>query len=224
MLKRILKKNKLMKRIYTKLMQFIYMKIRKKNFINNGESVFCEFMKICEQHYVKIWLCYGTLLGYIRNAGIIKHDDDFDLGLWYEDYSKELEHDLVSNGFKLEHQFKGNDGYKAFEQTFVKKGVCIDLFYHYKDETKIWTHVFHREPDSDLPENIWMVRKLPFSKGELKIVDFLNTKVYIPENSEQYLAETYGESWRIPDKHFDWRKGPLKDSILPGVFGTMETY
>ena len=213
------------KRILKKVYYFIcdrkYVRNRKLMLNKNGKKIFQEFIEIANRNKLSVWLCYGTLLGFIRENGLMKHDDDFDVGCWYKSYSKVFEQDLINNGFFLEHQFKADEGYSAFEQTFVKNGVYIDIFYHYEDEKTIWTHVFHREKNDNLPENVWRVRKLDFTKSDFKSVDFIGTKVLIPENSEQYLVETYGENWRIPDKNYDWRKGPRKDSILPGIYGRM---
>lgn len=224
MIKQFLKKIKPLKSLYTYLMSCKGLNRMKKDLKKNGKDVFSEFIQICYNHNINVWLCYGTLLGYIREKGIMKHDYDFDVGLWYEDYSKEFEEELKTKGFKLIHQFSGMNGYQAFEQSYEKNGVSIDLFYHYCDDKQIWTHVFHREPDTNLPDDEWLVRKLPFTKAGFEKVNFLEIEVSIPSNSEQYLAETYGENWRIPDKNFDWKKGPQKDSLLPGVLGKAEFF
>ena len=224
MLKDILKKIKPLRVIYSKFMAYRNLKHMKHNLNTNGKTVFSEFIQICCNNCIKVCLCYGTLLGYIRENGIMKHDYDFDVGLWFEDYTKEFEDELKIKGFKLIHQFTGMNGYQAFEQSYEKNGVSIDLFYHFSDEKQIWTHVFHREPDTDLPQDKWLVRKLPFTRAEFKKIDFMGIEAYVPSNSEQYLEETYGKNWRVPDKNFDWKKGPQKDSLLPGVLGKAEFF
>ncbi len=222
-IKSIFLKNKFLKFFYDYYKQKQHMNEIINNFNRNGISVIKEFLKICDSLNIECWLVYGTLLGFIRENGLIKHDYDFDLGMWKSDYNKDFQETLITNGFELVHQFEGID-YDAFEQTYKKNNVSIDIFYSYKNETETWTHVFHREKDDTLAPNIWKVRKLPYPNKGLVKVSFFDEPVFIPSNSEEYLALTYGENWRIPDSNFDWRKGPYANSILPNVFGKMTNY
>ena len=198
-------------------------KLTTENFNKNGTAVIGQFFDICNELDVECWLVYGTLLGCIRENGLIKHDYDFDVGMWKSDFNQKLKDKLLENGFILAHQFEGID-YDAFEQTYQKDGVSIDIFYSYKNEAETWTHVFHREKDEQLPPEIWKVRKLPYPNKGLTKTTFLGKQVFIPSNAEEYLALTYGDNWRIPDSNFDWKKGPYANSILPGVFGKMTNF
>ena len=40
---------------------------------------------ILDNNNIKHWICYGTLLGAIRNNDIIINDDDFDIGILNKD-------------------------------------------------------------------------------------------------------------------------------------------
>ena len=44
--------------------------------------------QICDTHELKLYAMYGTLLGAVRNGGIIAGDDDIDVALFREDYNK----------------------------------------------------------------------------------------------------------------------------------------
>ena len=225
-IKKILLKNLFLSKIYeNKLLRKEEKEyISKVNTFNkNGSTVIQEFLEICNSLNIKCWLVYGTLLGYVREHGLIKHDYDFDLGIWKEDYSNKLKNTLKENGFELIHQFYGIN-YDAFEQTYEKKGVSIDIFYSYKNEQMVWTHVFHRENNDILPNDTWRVRKLPYPNKGLTEINFFNKKTFIPSNYEEYLALTYGDGWKIPDPNFDRKNGPYADSIIPNGYGKMEHF
>ena len=52
---------------------------------------------ICKQHSLRVFACYGTLLGAVREHGYIPWDDDIDIGLVRDDYIKLL--DILTNEY-----------------------------------------------------------------------------------------------------------------------------
>lgn len=220
--KKLIKKSKFLTNIYRKYLEKKenqYIQEKNISFQKNGKEVFAVFLELCYRNKINCWLVYGTLLGYIRENGILKHDFDFDVGIWYKDYSKDFENLLKNNGFNLKHQFTALPDYDAFEQTYEKNGVTIDVFYHYENSEKIWTHVFYKELFDE--GSLFRIRKLDYPKDSLKQVVFLGKECFIPNNAEIYLEEIYGKNWRIPDQHFDWRKGSKNNCTVPDKFGKL---
>ena len=110
---------------------------------------------VCDKYNLKLYGMYGTLLGAVRNAGIIPGDDDIDVALMREDYDKllTLGHEFTGNYFL---QTPENDncfygGYLKLRNVKTSaihplnwwvdccEGICIDIFpldYGFSSKTK----------------------------------------------------------------------------------------
>ena len=60
-------------------------------------TIIDDIVKISNENSLKIFACYGTLLGAVRERGFIPWDDDVDLGLVGDDYVRFLE--IITNEY-----------------------------------------------------------------------------------------------------------------------------
>lgn len=97
--------------------------------LQEGNAVLLDiFSRKCDEHNLRYWIDYGTLLGAIRHKGFIPWDDDLDVGMLRNDYDKLIE--LLPQLFSSEEGFTTNVG------TFIQIGykgtpLNLDIFPHY---------------------------------------------------------------------------------------------
>lgn len=169
--------------------------------------------RLLERH--KIWHMAhgGTLIGALRNGGIIPHDNDGDF--WYlldgeigdapNDFqSKVFQADLKKNGLIL-HEFHNEEtgtefkrlcngavGENVNDYTFTC-GVCADLFPLVKKGTRItWPASF-----KGLSSKAYFPSEIA-AEGALMHYDFGSTTVPAPRRyiTEAFLTREYGEDWK----------------------------
>lgn len=84
-----------------------------------------KFDQICEEHDIKYFAVAGTLLGAVRHKEMIPWDDDIDVGILEDDYSK---YGLKAHGIE-----KTNTGKITFahilNSNVKRNSVFIDIFF-----------------------------------------------------------------------------------------------
>ena len=157
--------------------------------------------EILESLKIKWWLDAGTCLGAIREKDFIDHDTDIDIGLvinnpasiWY------LSRELLKQGFSLIRDFGTIE--TGYEFSWRKWGIKTDFFFYYERDDILWSPVFKykkqiiAEYDKKLFEN-------------LKEIDFLGIKAFVPNPPEEYLKARYG-NWKEVVKDWNWATDPL---------------
>lgn len=160
------------------------------------ESLSSEFKNCC--------LGFGAALGLKRDHDLIGHDDDLDIlvALNSSQYPnlpeglKKIESHLRRNGFKVEGTF--------FSHLWVRHpaGHRLDVFLgliEEYDRLSFYPSARHNLQVSDVFPALHhdlLERSLPF-----------------PRNLDQYLRQTYGASWMIPDQRFQhpWDRSQFSD-------------
>ena len=192
--------------------------MRKKKNINTKEKFInrSDFILLKQQTYNEIlrrtsrvlnilnipfFLSSGTLLGYYREGKILDHDYDMDIGIYREDFRKEIKEEMIKEGFN-NYRNLGNLE-KGYEMSFrlnnskIGKYAKIDIFVHNKERISGKNYIY------------WASYKRPHYKKRIKYrvsdfnikpVFFNQILVNIPVNTEKYLEEHYGLDWRIPKK------------------------
>lgn len=197
-----------------RLLSFVYrpyqkfmIRRRRKLFLKNGLELLNKFNLCCQENSINYTLAFGTLLGAVREKGFISHDLDIDVWVWASDRPKDMEYVLSRYGFKKNHSFIVDNGEKGCEETYVYKGVTIDIFYIYEAVDKLpYCCDFHSAGDVATWEKSMekygyvCARRieLPFVK-ERELTMFYNHQFYIPSNYHRILSLRYGEDYMIPN-------------------------
>lgn len=170
-------------------------------------------LKICQKiHDVltdrgyKYFADHGTLLGLIRENGMIKHDTDMDFSIPPDQELAPVVGVLTQAGFSLVHGFAVNGvvqeitvGYEGLTMDFFKCHAIGDCLGHY---------VFVTKYDSKTGKYFGTMaheRKRPPLKG-LQTQMFgpkRDVPVSIPVNAVEYLTASYG-NWQVPDSTTDF--------------------
>lgn len=159
------------------------------------------------------WLDYGTLLGYYREHDFIKHDFDLDTGAWFEDHQR-IKNVLENAGFERVKYYylKHRDG---VEECYKHKDydTTIDVFYYFNENNRSYCYSFlplvsmtkKCHLNKEQPSR---ARKWSFETINPIPAEFKGVKVFVPDNTAQYLASTYGDTFMTPIPNFPVKGRP----------------
>lgn len=196
--------------IYKKLVDidtFFIDRRKSKNFKKYGEEAYIKMDDVCRSLGVQLLPIFGTQLGFIRENGFIPYDNDIDTAIVYNQRPDNLIEALEENGFILEtvYYIKGED--KNLIEQYSYKGVHVDIFYLFDySEEDYFCYIVERHETLNWKEanrtNGFPCHLRPFKKGRIVEKVIFNHKFFIPEKSDEWLRDIYGDSYMTPIKNF----------------------
>lgn len=153
---------------------------------------------------IKYMVSFGTLLGCVRDGGIMAHDDDVDFAILPGTMSPKRVVELLEKcGFEFYWAWKCEGRITEFAVTY--NNIHID-FYLFKDCGNHYeSHWYMPIKGVVYPDKFtWstMVVSLPVvTKIKEFFVRKYGIKVMIPDNYDEVLTASYG-LWRIPDPNW----------------------
>ena len=150
--------------------------------------------EIFETHFSKnLFICYGTLLGCIRDNDFIPHDDDVDVCFLAEGQGL----DAAADEFRQVVKTLAKIGQKVQFDSSAQfhwglQGTTLDVFMAWMEGDNLYMY----NTGGNFPRN----RMYPLVEREFK-----GREVLIPNDSEGLLELIYGPGWRFPDPSFQWR-------------------
>lgn len=213
LVKKVLKSSALGKLIYEPLhwMYRLYsVPHRKRMLRKRGVDVLKHVADVIEKHQIPAFAAYGTLLGFVRDGGFLKNDDDIDLGIMPGEWNpKRVLKTLLEDeeGFKYLFGFKYKDKMTEFKLEY--DGIPIDFFFYSDDGKQFFAGSYHWFKDVKYPApNANSAQRVcePRIEG-LEKISVYGFDFPVPANTEYVLEHLYG-NWRVPDNNWNDNKHP----------------
>jgi hypothetical protein len=157
------------------------------------------------------FLCYGTLLGAVRDNGFIGHDIDFDCAYLPAQETGpaaaaelgDVALELIDRGFNV-----------------VPKRTCLAIKDDHSGGMKIDLYHLFRDHSGQLcfPFGIAGSPYVLRDSFDLRRIRLAGHDVLIPADAERLVESIYGRTWRTPNPGFRWeddRTTRARDGIVP---------
>lgn len=173
-------------------------------------------VELLQQHNILFWADCGTCLGAYRYGGVIPWDCDLDIAVLQPDFDR-IKHALSS--LPQDRYVVQDWSSRILPKTLLKVYVrstqeYIDI-YHFQIERDSLQFILSHADNILMPES-WKVRESRFTAPTpidwvfpLKYADFDGIQLPVPNDSERYLKQRYGEDLS-PVKYYD----PVSDAYL----------
>ena len=169
-----------------------------------------EMLQMADQAFtsmgVQAFLTFGTLLGAYRDKGFIAYDPDVDLGVIDGNLPKNMYEVMAKHGFQLCKQNIISEKKQVIEDTYIYKGIHLDVFHYFEEEDDYYTLVAQLHETKDWKEanatDGFPCEKVSVVKTEFQRQNFMNIDVYMPIKTHEWLVDMYSESYMTPIKNW----------------------
>lgn len=169
-----------------------------------------EMLQMADQAFtsmgVQAFLTFGTLLGAYRDKGFIAYDPDVDLGVIDGNLPKNMYEVMAKHGFQLCKQNIISKTKQVIEDTYVYKGIHLDVFHYFEEGGDYYTLVAQLHETKDWKEanatDGFPCEKVSVVKTEFQRQSFMNIEVYMPIKTHEWLVDMYSESYMTPIKNW----------------------
>jgi len=156
-------------------------------------------MLLLQDHGYMSVLCYGTLLGAVREQKFIFHDDDVDIAVVLNDgvannvqkSMNNIAEIFKSDGYGLNTL---SDKHHNIHVRDTSNGGVLDIFP---------VQIVGDEAFLHMEKMNWRSVSAQWFEN-IKLVELHDQLFPAPGNAESLLAERYGETWKVPDPYYEW--------------------
>jgi hypothetical protein len=187
-------------------------------------------LKVLDTLHIERWICFGTLLGLIRDNDLIPWDTDLDIGVMSGIDRDLLIHIFKENDISLIDDGRGSD-FLMFSHLDVR--IDINIFRHEGIKlVSLWSvpiltgarglvnRIVARAIRPKQPKlQFWTLEGYQLVWDHIFPLASMNwhgIDLMVPRNSELALAYTYGENWKTPMKDFNWRQDGAHNAYKKG--------
>lgn len=192
-----------------------------KYFLSESTEILQKVSATLNENNILFWLEFGTLLGFYREKGFIKHDFDFDFGCFLND-AERVRKVLTENNFVLVREFNSlKDGGR--EECYLYKHTTIDIFYFRNDDKldTIFCNTFRCLEDTKALHKSFkaQVKRLDFPNSGFSETEFNGCKINVPKNTAEHLKSHYGDDFMTPSvKYVSHNTIYLDFNEMPGEY------
>ena len=137
---------------------------------------------------IKNWfVCYGTLLGLVRENSCIDKDDDIDIIIEKSNYDI-IKKILIENDFKLCYDYGIKNSKYIIKTKTTSDYSSIDIYmgdYNNENVKDLWNKLTIKDCYSDTENKTFIEKK------------WNGQNIYYPNNYERILINRYGNDWKI---------------------------
>lgn len=155
---------------------------------------------------VKAFLSFGTLLGAYRDKGFIAYDPDVDLGVLDTNLPDNMVEIMAKYGFQLHKQNLIPTTGKVIEDTYIYKGIHLDVFHYFEENDDFYTLVAQLHETKDWKEandtDGFPCEKVSVIKTDFHRQPFMGIEVYMPIKTHEWLVDMYSETYMTPIKNW----------------------